>query len=81
MDSSPRFRRWFTKGLIFQKHAKGLMKMVECMEDEAFAHRKGEIKNKVIQKNQADPSGASKGHNKRKWGQGKLGLKMNKINQ
>jgi hypothetical protein len=48
MDSSPRFRRWFTKGLIFQKHAKGLMKMVECMEDEAFAHRKGEIKNKVI---------------------------------
>jgi hypothetical protein len=24
------------------------MKMVECMEDEAFARRKGEIKNKVI---------------------------------
>jgi hypothetical protein len=47
------------------------MKMVECMEDEAPACPKGEIKSGVSQKKQANPSSGSKGRNKCKWGQGK----------
>jgi hypothetical protein len=50
------------------------MKMVECMEDEVPTCPKGEIKSKVTQKNQANPSNGNKGHNKCKWGQDKLGL-------
>ncbi len=45
--------------------------MVECMEDEALACKKGEIKNVFTQKKQANPSNGSKGRNKRNWGQGK----------
>jgi hypothetical protein len=47
------------------------MKMVECMEDEAFTCPKGETRSKVTQKNQASPNSESKGHNNHKWGQGK----------
>jgi hypothetical protein len=43
------------------------MKMMECMEDEAPICPKGEIISKVTQKNQANLSNGSKGHNKRKW--------------
>jgi len=52
--------------------------MVECMEDEGPTYPKGEIRNKVTQKNQTNPSNGSKGCNKRKWGQGKLRLPNNK---
>jgi hypothetical protein len=48
------------------------MKMVECMEDEARAHPKGETRSKVTQKNQVSPNSENKGCNKHKWGQGKL---------
>jgi hypothetical protein len=47
------------------------MKMVQCMEDEALACPKGEIRSEVTQKKQVNPSNGSKGHNKHKWGQGK----------
>jgi hypothetical protein len=54
------------------------MKMVECMEDEALACRKGGIGSGVTQKNQANPNSENKGHNKHKWGQEKLGLPNDK---
>jgi hypothetical protein len=46
------------------KMCQGLMKMVECMEDEAPTYPKGEIENAITQKNQASPSNGSKGRNK-----------------
>ncbi len=49
------------------------MKIVECMEDEVPTHPNGETRSEVTQKNQAGPSSKSKGRNKWKWGQGKLG--------
>jgi hypothetical protein len=45
----------------------GLMKMMECMEDEIPTHRKGEIGSEIAQKNQSGPRSGSKGCNKRKW--------------
>ncbi len=54
------------------------MKMVECMQDETPTQPKGETGSKVIQKNQTGPRNESKGCNKWKWGQGKLGLQNNK---
>jgi hypothetical protein len=48
--------------------------MVECMEDEAPTHPKGETKNKITQKNQGGLSNGSKAYNKCKWGQKSLGL-------
>lgn len=46
----------------------GLMKMVECMEDESPLHLKGEIGSKVTQKHHASHNSGGKGWNKRKWG-------------
>jgi hypothetical protein len=65
---------WVQK-IVYQKidileMCQGLMKM-ECKEDEALSHPKGETRSRVIQKNQADPSSVNKIHNKQKWGQGK----------
>jgi hypothetical protein len=54
------------------------MKMVECMEDKGPPCPKGEIGSGVTQKNQVGLSNGSKGCNKRKWGQGKLGPPTNK---
>jgi hypothetical protein len=56
----------------------GLMKMVECMEDETFTCPKGEIESEVTQKNQTGPSNGIKGCNKWKWSQGKLGPQNDK---
>jgi hypothetical protein len=50
----------------------GLMKMVECMEDNCLSCPKGEIKSKVTHK-KVDPNNRSKGCIK--WGQGNRGLK------
>jgi hypothetical protein len=55
------------------------MKMVECMEDEAHAHPKGETKRKITQKNLIGQNNESKSHNKHKWGQGKPGCPSNKV--
>jgi hypothetical protein len=49
----------------------GLMKMVECMEEEASICPKGETSCKITQKNQASLSSENKGRNKCKWGQRK----------
>jgi hypothetical protein len=56
----------------------GLMKMVECMEDEGPARPWGETGSKVTHKNQVGPSSGSKGCNKHKWGQGSLGFQVTK---
>jgi len=50
------------------------MKMVECIRDGVFACPKGEIGSEMTQNNQANLNNESKGCNKHKWGQGKLGL-------
>jgi hypothetical protein len=57
------------------------MKMMECIEDEVPTHPKGETRNKVIEKNQVDPSNGSKGCSKHKWNQGKLGLQTTRKSQ
>jgi hypothetical protein len=62
------FEPWVQK-IVYQridilKTCQGLMKMVECMEDEALACPKGETINGVTQKNQIGPSCGSKGRNK-----------------
>jgi hypothetical protein len=56
-----------------------LMKMVECMEDEAHAHPKGETKSRITQKNLIGPNCENKCHNKHKWGQGKPGCPSDKV--
>jgi hypothetical protein len=55
-----------------------MMKMVECMEEEALICPKGETNNEITQKNQANSSSGSKGRNKCKWGQRKHRLPSDK---
>jgi hypothetical protein len=67
------------RNIVYQKinipeMCQGLMKMMECMEDEVPARPKGEIGSGVTHKIPANPSNGNKGHNKHKWGQGKLRL-------
>ncbi len=76
------FKPWVGK-VVYQrtnisKTCQGLMKMVECMEDEAPTRPKGEIESRVTQNNQVSPSNGNKGHNKRNWGQGKPRLQNDK---
>jgi hypothetical protein len=55
------------------------MKMVECMEDEAHAHPKGDTKSIITQKNSVGPNSENKGHNKHKWGQRKPRCPSDKV--
>jgi len=70
---------WVRK-VVYQKMdisetCQGLMKMVECMEDNCLSCPKGEIKSGVTHK-KVDPNNQSKGCNK--WGQGKPRPQSNK---
>jgi len=49
------------------------MKMVECMEDEAHAHPKGETKSRITQKNLVGPTSATTNTNGAK---GNLGVQV-----
>ncbi len=68
----PQVQKTVYRRIDILETCQGLMKMMECMQDEVLARPKGETGSEIIHKNQASPSNGNKACNKCKWGQGKL---------